>query len=173
MFLMLVLFIIVQRLVELELAKSNTAHLRRRGAQEVGASHYPLMVLLHASWIAAMVWEWFRCPASFSGGVWLGWSFLLLGQGLRWWTISTLGRRWTTRVMVMPGALAVESGPFRLLRHPNYLGVCLEIVGLPLIGGCWRTAIAFGVANALLLFYRIRVEETALREFGCYPQQGS
>ncbi len=171
MFLGLVLLVILQRLGELTIARSNVAQLRRRGAQEAGAGHYPLMVALHSGWLLCMVWEWWTARSALDG-CWLllGWSFFLLGQSLRWWTIDTLGRRWTTRIMVLPGSTRVESGPFRILPHPNYLGVCLEIVGLPLIGGCWRTSILFGLLNLILLSVRIRTEEQALKDYGCLPK---
>lgn len=128
MFLLLVLFVIVQRLCELTIARSNVAQLRRRGAQEAGAGHYPFMVALHTGWLLCMIREWWTVDVALDGRwMLLGWSFFLMGQGLRWWTIKTLGRRWTTRIMVLPGSTRVESGPFRMLPHPNYLGVCLEI----------------------------------------------
>ena len=106
-------------------------------------------------------------PCGGAGAVTLGWCLLLWGQALRWWTISTLGRRWTTRIMVLPGAPLVENGPFRLLRHPNYLGVMLEIVGVPLIGGCWRSMLVLGALHGGFLIYRMRIENRALRELGC------
>lgn len=165
MFVLLILVLALGRLVELQIAASNTAHLKAHGAVECGRGHYGVMVLLHAAWFVVMLWEWCEF-ASFPGWniVALGWSMLLLGQALRWLAISTLGRRWTTRVLVLPGRPTVSSGPFRWLRHPNYLGVCLELFGVPLIGGCWRTSLLFGCLNLLLLRYRIRVEESALRE---------
>jgi methyltransferase len=87
---------------------------------------------------------------------------VLLSQGLRWWAVASLGDRWTTRVVVVPGATPVRSGPYRFLRHPNYLAVAVEVLSLPLACGAWRTALVAGVGNALLLFVRIRAEEDAL-----------
>lgn len=169
-FLSLLGLLALQRAVELLFARSNTAHLLRLGGQEVGRSHYPLMVGLHLLWFLAMIWERLGC-AGFSSAatVSLGWSCLLLGQGLRWWTIRTLGRRWTTRIIVLPGLARVLEGPFRLVRHPNYLGVWLEIVGVPLIGGCWRTALLLGALHTAFLLYRIPLEDGALRDHGCLP----
>lgn len=163
MLVVLVLAVAIQRFLELQIASSNVAHLERRGAVEVGAGHYPLMVLLHGGWLFCMLWEWMH------GGLWLnptvqsiGWGCLLIGQALRWWTIRTLGRRWTTRVLILPGVPLVKAGPFRYLSHPNYLGVVLEIFGLPLIGGCWRSSLLFGVLNLLLLRKRMQIENEAL-----------
>lgn len=167
MFLVLLLALALGRVLELQLAASNTAHLRARGAVEAGAGHYPIMVMLHTGWFLAMLWEWSQW-AEFLGWnvVALAWSGLLLGQALRWLAISTLGRRWTTRVLVLPEEPTVGRGPFRWIRHPNYLGVSLELFAVPLIGGCWRTSLVFGILNLALLKFRIRVEETALREVG-------
>jgi methyltransferase len=164
MYLLLLLLLAAQRGLELILASSNTAHLRRRGAREVGSGHYPVLVALHVAWFLALILERCQqqtvfCPRTML----LGWAFLLWGQGMRWWTIITLGRRWSTRILVLPGAPRVENGPFRLLGHPNYLGVWLEIVGVPLIGGCWRTALWLGALHTLFLLFRIRLENAALR----------
>jgi methyltransferase len=165
LFFLLLVTLAVQRGVELLLASSNTANLRQRGGVEIGANHYPLLVGLHAAWFLAMLWERGNAPLCGNASTaLLGWSMLLLGQGLRWWTITTLGRRWTTRIIVLPGAPLVEGGPFRLLRHPNYLGVWLEIVGVPLIGGCWRTALLMGLLHGAFLAFRKRLEGQALRQ---------
>lgn len=170
MYFVLLFALALQRGIELVFAASNTAQLRRQGGQEVGAGHYPVMVLLHAAWFAALIWERSTGATALSlATVMMGWAMLFWGQGLRWWTITTLGRRWTTRVLVLPGSPVVEGGPFRLLRHPNYFGVLLEIVGVALIGGCWRTALFLGGAHTMFLLYRIGVEEQALREHGCLP----
>lgn len=163
MFVLLLLLLALGRILELQLAASNTAHLKARNAIEVGAGHYPVMVLLHTGWFLAMLWEWWNWRSCLGAQVVaLCWAMLLFGQALRWLTISTLGRRWTTRILVLPDKATVSHGPFRWLRHPNYLGVCLEVSGVPLIGGCWRTALVFGVLNGLLLRYRVRIEEEAL-----------
>jgi methyltransferase len=174
MFFCLLLMLALQRGAELLLAGSNTAQLRRQGAVELGAGHYPVMVCLHAAWFGAMLWERAHGVLSASASLaMLGWAMLLWGQGLRWWTITTLGRRWTTRILVLPGAPLVDNGPFRLLSHPNYLGVWLEIVGVPLIGGCWRTALMIGLLHTAFLVFRIGFENRALREHGCLPPSGA
>lgn len=135
------------------------------------AGHYPVLVSLHVAWFLALLCERWH-GGSHGGGatLLLGWAFLFWGQGLRWWAITTLGRRWTTRIMVLPGAPLVESGPFRLVRHPNYLGVWLEIVGVPLIGGCWRSLAVMGLLHTGFLIFRMSVENRALRELGCLPE---
>jgi methyltransferase len=153
----LVAFLLIQRLAELVFARSNTARLRAKGAVEFGASHYPLLILLHASWLIglwvfghdrAIVWPWLAV-------------FVLLQIG-RLWVIASLGRRWTTRVIVLRGASPVTRGPFRWIRHPNYLIVALEIAVVPLALGMPVFALIFSVANAALLAYRIRIENEAL-----------
>lgn len=164
LFFLLLLALAAQRGLELLLASSNTAQLRQQGGREVGAGHYPVLVALHVAWFGAMLWERSQgVSCGCSRMMMLGWSMLMWGQGLRWWAITTLERRWTTRIIVMPGAPLVRRGPFRLVSHPNYLGVMLEIVGVPLIGGCWRTALLLGVLHAGFLIFRIRVENRALR----------
>ncbi len=164
---LLVLLVAVQRLLELRVSRRHERSLRARGAVEVGAGHYPVMVALHTLFLvscAAEVW-WLGRPFV----PWLGWTalaVLVAAQGLRYWTISTLGERWTTRVLVPPGEPLVAGGPFRYLRHPNYLAVALEIAALPLVHAAWLTAVVFSLANALLLRARIGVEERALAAGG-------
>lgn len=147
-----------QRLGELLLARRNTRALLARGAHEAGAAHYPLVVAVHASWLAALWW--------FAPGEPVVWSlvglFALL-QLARLWVLATLGSRWTTRIIVLPGAPLVARGPFRFVRHPNYLVVTGEIAVLPLAFGLWQVALVFSLANAAILAVRIRVEERALR----------
>lgn len=164
MYALLILLVAVQRLAEVQISKSNVAHLRRLGAVEVGAGHYPVMVALHTFWLVACLVEWWKAPLDMPWRILAAaWVFFLSGQVLRWLAIRTLKRRWTTRVLILQGAELVEEGPFRWISHPNYLGVCMEMFALPLIGGCWRTSLVFGIANLLLLSYRIRIENQALR----------
>ena len=153
----LVGFLIVQRLAELALAQWNTARLRAEGGVEFGASHYPLMVALHALWLLGL-WVY-----GHDRGVDPFWFviFILLQAG-RLWVIASLGRRWTTRVIVLPGAAAVARGPYRWLRHPNYAVVILEIAVVPLALGLPVFALLFSLANTALLAYRIGVENQAL-----------
>jgi len=150
-------FLLVQRLAELALARRNMVRLRAEGAVEFGAGHYPVMVALHAAWLLALVW--FGHDRQIN----LGWLALFaLLQVARVWVIGSLGGRWTTRVVVLPGAEAVGCGPYRWLRHPNYLVVVLEIAVVPLALGLPDVAIAFSVANGALLAWRIRLENKAL-----------
>ena len=147
----------LQRLGELAIAASNTRHLRARGALEFGKGHYPAMVALHASWLVVL---WLTVGGRPVSLPLLG-IFLLL-QGGRIWVLATLGRRWTTRIMVLPGAPLVMGGPFRFLRHPNYCVVVGEIAVLPLMFGLVCVAIAFSLLNAAMLWVRIRCEARAL-----------
>lgn len=148
----------LQRAGELFLARRNTARLIVAGAREEGAGHYPLLVLMHAAWLAGLwLLAWNR-PVSLP---WLAVFGLL--QALRIWVIASLGSRWTTRVIVSPHADLVRRGPYRFLRHPNYLVVAGEIAVLPLVFGLPLYAALFSLANALVLTIRIRAENQALR----------
>ena len=154
----LLVFVTLQRGAELVWGRSNERALRAKGAVEIGAAHYPAIVVLHAAWLICLwlrgwdrplVWPWVI-------------AFFVLQAG-RAWVLATLGRRWTTRVLVIPGETLVKRGPFRIVPHPNYTVVALEMPVLPLAFGLWGTAIAFGVLNLAMLAWRIRAEETALR----------
>lgn len=155
-----------QRLGELALARHNTNLLLTRGAYEVGAAHYPLIVVVHALWLAAL---WWLAP----GGpvIWPLVGLFLLLQMARLWVLATLGPRWTTRIIVLPGAPLVASGPFRWVRHPNYAVVAAEIAVLPLAFGLWKVALVFTLANAIVLAIRIRAEESALMGAGPVPKR--
>jgi methyltransferase len=146
-----------ERIAELYLARRNTAALLAKGAFEVAPRHYPAIVLMHALWLASL-WI-FGAPRTISP-TWLA-IFLLL-QVLRVWTLMTLGPRWTTRIIVLPGAPLVSNGPYRLVSHPNYVVVVGEIAALPLCLGLPWIALVFSGANAILLSIRIRAENVAL-----------
>lgn len=153
----LMLLVTAERAAELWLARRNTQALLARGAREVGASHYPAIVLLHALWLASLWW--------FARGheihtLWLL-AFLVL-QGLRGWTLVTLGKRWTTRIIILPDAPLVRAGPYRFVSHPNYLVVVGEIAVLPLCFGLDWLALGFSLANIGMLSIRIRAENRAL-----------
>lgn len=155
-----------QRLAELALAARNRRWLFARGGREHAAGHYPLFVLLHAGWLAA----WLAEGLVQGGGAAPAWplwlALFLAAQALRYWCIVTLGRRWTTRIVVLPGVPRVAYGPYRYLRHPNYLAVTVELVCGPLVFGAWLTALTAGLANAwLLLAVRIPAEEEAFALF--------
>jgi methyltransferase len=147
----------LQRLGELVLARANTAKLMARGAREIAAGHYPMLVAMHAAWLISL-WIWGRDQSvdPFALAV-----FVVL-QGLRVWVLATLGSRWTTRIIVLPGEPLVASGPYRYLSHPNYVVVAAEIVVLPLALHLPFVAVVFTVLNALVLLVRIRAEARAL-----------
>jgi methyltransferase len=147
----------LQRLGELWLSRRNTRRLLTQGAREVGAGHYPLIVAVHAAWLAAL---WWLAPGRPVDGFWLA-MYVLLAIA-RIWVLSTLGRRWTTRIIVLPGAPLVRRGPYRFVDHPNYVVVIGEIAVLPLVFGLWQVALAFTVLNAAVLTIRIREENRAL-----------
>jgi methyltransferase len=150
-------FLIVQRLAELGFAQWNTVRLRAAGAVEFGAAHYPLFVALHAFWLFGL---WILGRDRAIDPLWLT-AFVLLQAG-RLWVIASLGRRWTTHIVVLPGVELVARGPYRWLRHPNYLIVALEIAVVPLALGLPLFALFVSLANAALLAYRIHVENRAL-----------
>lgn len=153
----------VERVAELVVAKRNLAWSRARGGVEAGAGHYPAMVLLHTGFLLGCLAEVALLDRPFIPA--LGWpmlAILVAAQGLRWWCISTLGRQWNTRVVVVPGAARVTGGPYRLISHPNYVAVVAEGVALPLVHSAWITALVFTVLNAVLLRARIRAENAAL-----------
>ena len=149
-------FIVVQRLSELVIAKRNTARLLARGAYEVGAAHYPVMVAMHSLWIAGLIVFGYDEQVSYG---WLA-VFAVL-QGFRVWILSTLGRRWTTRIIVLPEPLVV-GGPFKFLKHPNYALVVAEIIVAPMVLGLVWWAALFTALNAAMLWVRINAEEAAL-----------
>ena len=150
-------FLIVQRLSELVIARRNTARLLAEGAHEVGAGHYPVMVALHTAWVAALVVFGWDQPVN----LWWLAAYAVL-QGLRVWILATLGRRWTTRIIVTNTPL-VASGPFRVLPHPNYTLVVAEIIVAPMVLGLVWVAVLFTFLNAAMLWHRIRVEDAAIR----------
>ena len=148
----------LQRLGELVMANRNTARLKAQGGVEVGAGHYPLIVILHAAWLAGLwLLAWDRPVAP-------GWLlvFLVL-QALRVWVIASLGGRWTTRIIILPQAPLVRRGPYRFISHPNYVVVAGEIAVLPLAFGLPLFAVVFSILNALVLTIRIRAEGAALK----------
>lgn len=156
--LILLTFVTLQRAAELVIAQRNTKRLLQQGAVEVGAGHYPVMVLLHATWLAAL-W-WFGWQAAIALPLL---ALYLLLQLFRVWILMTLGRRWTTRILTVPGEKLVTAGPYRFLRHPNYLLVALEVPLLPLVFGLPWLALVFGLLNLAMLAWRIRIEDGALR----------
>ncbi len=157
----ILLLVTLQRLGELVLSRRNTRRLLARGAIEIGAKHYPLIVSVHAAWLIAL-WIWGRDQdvnlVALSG-------FMVL-QGLRLWVLATLGPRWTTRIIVLPGEPLVASGPYKYLAHPNYAVVIGEIALLPLTLHLPVLALIFTALNAAVLVIRIREETSALAAAG-------
>jgi len=152
-------FVTAQRLGELVLANRNTKRLLAKGGVERGADHYLLIVGLHAAWLLGLwLMAWDR-PVNLA---WLA-LFVVLQLG-RLWVLATLGPRWTTRIITVPGETLVRRGPYRFFPHPNYAVVAGEIFVLPMAFGLWAFALAFSALNAGVLFIRIRAEDRALRE---------
>jgi methyltransferase len=147
----------LERLFELAFARRNTLRLLGQGAHEHAPGHYPLIVGVHALWLASL---WWLAPTRTIQGLWLV-IFLLLELG-RIWVLTTLGRRWTTRIIVLPSAPLVRRGPYRLVNHPNYWVVVGEIAALPLVFGLWQLSLVFTLLNAAVLTVRIRRENEAL-----------
>ena len=156
---LLLAFVTLERIAELFIARANTQALMARGAREVAPGHYFMIVALHSAWLATL---WIYGPAQPVNPAWLTVFGIL--QVLRFWTLATLGRRWTTRIIVIPGETLVRNGPYRFLAHPNYLVVIGEIAVLPLCFGLVWTALTFSLLNLAVLSIRIRAESAALGE---------
>ncbi len=156
----IVLAVAAQRLGELLLARRNTRVLLAAGGIEYGAAHYPLLVLVHMAWLIAL----FVGVPPAAPMDWALLAFFVALQGSRVWVIQSLGRYWTTRIITLPGRELVRRGPYRWVRHPNYVIVAAEIATLPLAFGAWEIALVFSLLNAAILSYRIRVENSALAD---------
>lgn len=168
---LLIALVAAGRLFELRIAKRNLRSLLARGGVEVAPGHYRWMVLLHTAFLASCPLEAWLLGRPFLPG--LGIPMLLLAflaAGLRYWVIRTLDGRWTTRIVVLPGVPPVTGGPYRLLRHPNYLAVIMEVLALPLVHTAWLTALVFSLLNAALLRVRIRAEEAGLSRASGYDE---
>ena len=159
-----VLLVAAQRLFELRLARRNERRARARGAVERGNGHYPLIVSLHSLWLVSTLVEGLLRGPVFPVYWPAALALFLLVQPLRYWAILSLGESWNTKILVVPGAKPVRSGPYRYLNHPNYVVVVVEILTFPLIFGAWLTALVFTLLNARVLRVRIGEENRALRE---------
>jgi methyltransferase len=160
-YVLLIVAVALERLIELVVSTRNLAWARRHGGREYGFGHYPFMVFLHTGLLVACLLE--AAHRTFIPA--LGWPMLavvVLAQALRWWCITTLGPRWNTRVIVVPGLPLVDRGPYRWMRHPNYVAVVLEGIALPLVHTAGITAVVFTVVNAGLLRVRISTENAAM-----------
>jgi methyltransferase len=162
-YLAFLLAVAAERIFELVLSRKNASRLLARGGVELGQTHYRVMKQVHTLFLISCAVEATLLPRHFPEVVG---AMALLGalgaQALRYWAIRTLGERWSTRVIVLPGVEPVTTGPYRFIKHPNYLAVIAEMVCIPLVYGAWMTAVVFSAANALLLAVRIRTEEQAL-----------
>jgi methyltransferase len=155
--------IVAQRMIELRVAKRNESWARAQGAVERGAGHYPWFFVLHTGWLLAWPLEAWARGLGLAQGWWLALAGFLAAQGLRYWAIATLGRRWNTRILVLPGVERIRRGPYRWISHPNYVAVIVELAAVPLVFGAWWTAAIVGGLNlALLLGVRIPAEAQAL-----------
>ena len=155
----LLIYVIVERVLELVVAGRNTRRLVASGAQEVGASHYPIMVALHVTWLVAVI-GWVATAAPTVSEPFF--TFYAILQGLRFWVMASLGKYWTTRIITLPNMPLVKRGPYRFLRHPNYIVVALEVVTLPLVYGAWHIAVIFSALNGAMLWFRIDIENRAI-----------
>ncbi|KYZ74998.1 hypothetical protein AXX12_15575 [Anaerosporomusa subterranea] len=156
--------IALQRLAELRIAAANREWILAAGGREYGKGHYPCFFILHGIWLVGWVCEgYWRQEWSYLWPIWL--TMFTLAQGLRYWCINSLGLFWNTRILVIPGKQPICQGPYRYLRHPNYLAVAIELASVPLFFNAWITAVTISIINALLLFaIRIPAEEAALIE---------
>lgn len=165
LFVLLVLAVGIERLAELRVARRNAAWSAERGGREHGAGHYPVMVVLHTGLLVGAVVEVVVADRPAHLALALPMLALVGGsQALRWWCIRTLGPRWNTKIIVVPGLAPVRSGPYARLSHPNYVAVVVEGLALPLVHTAWITALVFSLCNAVLLTVRIRAEDAALAE---------
>jgi methyltransferase len=155
-------YVIVQRLAELGYADANTRRLLAEGGREFGQKHYPLFIVLHGGWLVAIAV--FAQPSAAPNLALL--IAFIASQVLRFWTLASIGRWWTTRIISAPHFPRVKKGPYRFIPHPNYAVVVIEIALLPLLLGAPLVALAFSIANAMLLAWRIRVEAEVLKERG-------
>jgi methyltransferase len=160
-YVVLVLLVGGERVAELVVSLRNAKWSFAQGGVESGRGHYPFMVVLHTALLAGCLVEAAHRPFIPALG-WTMFAVVLLSQGLRWWCITVLGHQWNTRVIVVPGLQLVARGPYRWIRHPNYVAVVAEGIALPLVHTAWITAVVFTILNIALLAIRIRTEETAL-----------
>jgi methyltransferase len=162
-YLIILALLIVERIYELDRARRNARTAFAHGAIEVGQVHYRVMVAFHTLFIISCAVEATFFPHEFAPIVaWIALGAEIVAQALRYWAVTTLGDRWNTRIIVSPDRTPITSGPYRFMRHPNYLAVVIEIAAVPMIGSAIFTAIAFSVGNALILAVRIPAEERAM-----------
>ncbi|MGO9454679.1 MAG: isoprenylcysteine carboxyl methyltransferase family protein [Candidatus Binataceae bacterium] len=175
-YLIILLALGAERILELFIARRNAQRAIAAGAIEIGQRHYRAMVILHTAFlIACGVERQLRGRSAAPAIASIAVVAEILAQALRYWVIATLGPRWNTRIIVLPGAQPVTCGPYRFARHPNYVAVAIEMLAVPMIGGAWISAIVFSIGNAILMLVRIPAEERALGNtyagvFGSLPR---
>lgn len=169
-FTILVALVITQRLIELIIAKRNEYTILRKGGFEVGAAHYPLMVMIHSAFFVSLIGEVLLLDRNLSF-LWIFFltTFLIMQIG-RFWCLYSLGPFWNTKIMILPNANVVKKGPYRYFKHPNYVIVTIELIFLPLLFNAYLTAILFTLLNALILSIRIPLEEKALKQSTNYKE---
>lgn len=161
-FILFISFVVFQRLLELVVARGNEKWARAQGAVEYGKEHYPVIVLLHTSFLIAMIAEYYLSPVTYLFNP----TFLFVFLGLiclKIWVIASLGKYWNTKILRIPNVQLVNKGPYKYVKHPNYLIVIAEIAIIPLVFHLYYTAMVFSLLNAAMLFVRIRVENRALK----------
>ena len=165
-YLIVLAFFYMERLFEIWLSQRHEKKILALGGLEVGQSHYPYMVVLHICFLIACPFEVFMLNRSFHFSMAMPMGVLLgISMILRYWTIITLGIHWNTKILLLPGKNVVSTGPFRFIRHPNYLAVVIEIFALPLLHGAWVSAVIFSILNFFMLKTRISVEEKYLERY--------
>ncbi|MDO8645870.1 MAG: isoprenylcysteine carboxylmethyltransferase family protein [Candidatus Planktophila sp.] len=162
-FTVLIFLVAVERVFELIISKRNLRWSFDQGGIEFGRSHYKYMVALHVFLLGGSPVEvWLFRPTFLPFVSWAMLILALASQALRWWCIFSLGKRWNTLVVIIPGKSLIEAGPYRWFKHPNYVAVVIEGFALPMVGFAWRTALAFSLLNVFVLYVRIRTENAAL-----------
>ena len=169
-FFVVVGFVIIQRIAELFVARRNELWIRAQGGFEAGKSHYPFMVAIHVGFFVSLIIEFLLFDRSIPSYWMLLFALFIALQIMRVWVISSLGRFWNTKILILPGANVVKKGPFNYIRHPNYTVVTLEIITIPLMFGAYFTAIVFTLLNLAILSIRIPTEEAALKEATDYKE---
>ncbi|WP_210367817.1 isoprenylcysteine carboxylmethyltransferase family protein [Bacillus sp. REN3] len=169
-------FIIFQRIVELKIAKRNEKWMKNKGAIELGQGHYPAMVMIHTAFFISYISEVILLDKTLTRyWPWLMMVFLLT-QAMRVWSLMSLGRFWNTKIIILPGANVVKKGPYRMIKHPNYLIVTVELIIIPLMFNAFFTFVLFTILNILILSIRIPAEEKALKQLteyeATFTQQG-
>ncbi|WP_078551354.1 isoprenylcysteine carboxyl methyltransferase family protein [Bacillus alkalicellulosilyticus] len=170
MFLFIIIIVVIQRLVELLIANRNAKWMKAQGGIEIGASHYKYIVFLHISFFISLLIEGLRTTSEMTSWWWIPFILFVIAQIGRVWSLSSLGKYWNTRIIILPGAKVVAKGPYRFMRHPNYVIVATEIIVLPIMFQAYVTAIVFTILNAIILSIRIREEENGLRSLTDYEK---